>query len=192
MANICSDDVCFFSDDNPEGIASLWKDLETAITPGYKDDLGSIRRLFLHAGIATDGISLRGTIMDMEKNDTRILLSLDTAWRPLYDAYTAIANTYGVSFVMRSMEPGCGIFYNTDNTGNTFPDRYCVTGETSIDTGYESPLEEKVACGTACSSENALMETFHDLGYTEKTLEALAGTLDEQGVYIHSYINPYQ
>ena len=52
----------------------------------------------------------------MEKNDTRILLSLDTAWRPLHDAYTAIANTYGVSFVMRSMEPGCGIFYNTDDT----------------------------------------------------------------------------
>ena len=192
MANICCDDVCFFSDDNPEGIASLWKDLDTAITPGYKDDLGSIRRLFLHAGIATDGISLRGTIIDMEKNDTRILLSLDTAWRPLYDAYTAIANTYGVSFVMRSMEPGCGIFYNTDNTGNTFPDRYCVTGETSIDTPCGIPLEEKVAYGTAFSSENALMETFHDLGYTEKTLEALADTLDEQGVYIHSYINPYQ
>lgn len=192
MANICCDDVCFFSDENPEGIASLWKDLETAITPGYKDDLGSIRRLFLHAGIATDGISLRGTIIDMEKNDTRILLSLDTAWRPLYDAYTAIAEAYGVSFVMRSMEPGCGIFYNTDDTGNTFPDRYCVTGETSIDTPCGIPLEEKVAYGTAFSSENALMETFHDLGYTEKTLEALAGTLDEQGVYIHSYINPYQ
>ena len=192
MANICCDDVCFFSDDNPEGIASLWKDLETAITPGYKDDMGNIRHLFLHAGIATDGISLRGTIIDMKKNDTRILLSLDTAWRPLYDAYTAIANTYGVSFVMRSMEPGCGIFYNTDDTGNTFPDRYCVTGKTSIDTPSGIPLEEKVAYGTAFSSENALMETFHDLGYTEETLEALAGTLDEQGVYIHSYINPYQ
>ena len=191
MANICSDDVCF-SDDNPEGIASLWKDLETAITPGYKDDLGNIRRLFLHAGIATDGISLRGTIIDMEKNDTRILLSLDTAWRPLHDAYTAIANTYGVSFVMRSMEPGCGIFYNTDDTGNTFPDRYCVTGETSIDTPCGIPLEEKVDYGTSFSSENALMETFHDLGYPEETLEALAGTLDGQGVYIHSYINPYQ
>lgn len=191
MANICSDDVCF-SDDNPEGIASLWKDLETAITPGYKDDLGNIRRLFLHAGIATDGISLRGTIIDMEKNDTRILLSLDTAWRPLHDAYTAIANTYGVSFVMRSMEPGCGIFYNADDTRSTFPDRYCVTGETSIDTPCGIPLEEKVDYGTSFSSENALMETFHDLGYPEETLEALAGTLDGQGVYIHSYINPYQ
>ena len=191
MANICCDDVCFFSDENPEGIASLWKDLETAITPGYKDDLGSVRHLFLHAGIATDGISLRGTIIDMKKNDTRILLSLDTAWRPLYDAYTAIANTYGVSFVMRSMEPGCGIFYNTDDTGSTFPDRYCVTGETSIDTPCGIPLEEKVDYGTAFSSENALMETFHDLGYPEETLEALAGTLDGQGVYIHSYINPY-
>ena len=191
MANICSDDGCF-SDDNPEGIASLWKDLETAITPGYKDDLGNIRRLFLHAGIATDGISLRGTIIDMEKNDTRILLSLDTAWRPLHDAYTAIANTYGVSFVMRSMEPGCGIFYNADDTRSTFPDRYCVTGETSIDTPCGIPLEEKVDYGTSFSSENALMETFHDLGYPEETLEALAGTLDGQGVYIHSYINPYQ
>ena len=191
MANICCDDVCFFSDDNAEGIESLWKDLETAITPGYKDDLGSIRHLFLHAGIATDGISLRGTIIDMEKNDTRILLSLDTAWRPLHDAYSAIANTYGVSFVMRSMEPGCGIFYNTDDTGSTFPDRYCVTGETSIDTPCGIPLEEKVDYGTAFPSENALMETFHDLGYTEETLEVLAGTLDEQGAYIHSYINPY-
>ena len=25
MANICCDDVCFFSDDNAEGIESLWK-----------------------------------------------------------------------------------------------------------------------------------------------------------------------
>lgn len=192
MANICCDDVCFFSDDNAEGIESLWKDLETAITPGYKDDMGEIKRLFLHTGIATDGIYLRGSIIDMGKNDTRILLSLDTAWHPLYDAYTAIASTYGVSFVMRSMEPGCGIFYNTDDTGLNFPDRYCVTGDTSVITPCGIPLEEKVDYGTTFSSENALMETFHDLGYPEETLEALAGTLDEQGVYIHSYINPYQ
>lgn len=52
MANICCDDVYFFSDDNTEGIEALWKDLQASITPGYKDDLGQIERLFLHAGLS--------------------------------------------------------------------------------------------------------------------------------------------
>lgn len=55
MANICCDDVYFFSDDNTEGIEALWKDLQASITPGYKDDLGQIERLFLHAGLFYGG-----------------------------------------------------------------------------------------------------------------------------------------
>lgn len=33
MANVCSDNVFFFSDDNPDGIKALWRDLEASITP---------------------------------------------------------------------------------------------------------------------------------------------------------------
>lgn len=192
MANTCCDDVYFFSDDNTERIETLWNDLQTAITPGYKDDLGHIKRLFVHAAISTDGLSINGIITDMERRYNGIILSLDAAWSPLYDAYTAIATAYGIQFVMRSIEPGCGIFFNTDDTGIAFPDRYCITGDTSIVTPCGLPLEEKMDYGTSFSSENFLMEKFHDLGYTDETLAALAVTLDEQGVYIHSFLNPYQ
>lgn len=81
MANICCDDVYFFSDDNTEGIEALWKDLQASITPGYKDDLGQIERLFLHGGLSTEGINLRGTVVAMERTDHAVQLSLDTAWR---------------------------------------------------------------------------------------------------------------
>lgn len=114
MANICCDDVYFFSDDNTEGIEALWKDLQASITPGYKDDLGQIERLFLHAGLSTEGINLRGTVVAMERTDHAVQLSLDTAWRPLHDAYTALTAAYGIQFVMESIEPGYGIFFNTD------------------------------------------------------------------------------
>lgn len=50
----------------------------------------------------------------MEWNDTYILLSLETAWTPLYEAYQAIAAAYHVPFVMQSIEPGERIYYNTD------------------------------------------------------------------------------
>lgn len=192
MANTCCDDVYFFSDNNSDGLDALWQDLIACITPGYKDDLGHIERLFVHARLSTDGINLRGTVVAMERTDHAIQLSLDTAWRPLYDAYLALASYYDLQFVMESIEPGCGIFYNTDDAGIFFSDRYCVTGDTSIVTPCGILLEEKVDYGTSFPSENALMEKFHDLGHQEETLETLAGTLEEQGVYIHSYINPYQ
>ena len=53
-------------------------------------------------------------------------------------------------------------------------------------------LEEKIEYGDAFSSENALLQRFRDLGYEAEKLETLVETLDEQGVYIHSFINPYQ
>lgn len=192
MANICCDDVYFFSDDNTEGIEALWKDLQASITPGYKDDLGQIERLFLHAGLSTEGINLRGTVVAMERTDHAVQLSLDTAWRPLHDAYTALTAAYGIQFVMESIEPGCGIFFNTDDDGIAFSDRYCVTGDTSVVTPSGLVLWEKLEYGDTFSSENVLLQHFRDLGYKTDTLETLTKTLDEQEVYIHSFINPYQ
>lgn len=57
-----------------------------------------------------------------EWNDTYILLSLETAWTPLYEAYQAIAAAYHVLFVMQSIEPGERIYYNTDEAHLFFPD----------------------------------------------------------------------
>ena len=56
--------------------------------------------LFSHKKIDSTGISLRGNVSYMEWNDTYILLSLETAWTPLYEAYQAIAAAYHVPFVI--------------------------------------------------------------------------------------------
>lgn len=192
MANVCCDDVFFFSDDNRVGLDALWLDLHSSIVPGYKEDLGHIKRLFLHTGLSAVGIALHGTVTKMERNGDDILLSLDTSWRPLYNAYAAIAAHYRVQFVMQSVEPGYGIYYNTDETGIFFRDHYCVTGDISITVPCGKPLENEISYGAGFPSEDALLEKFQKLGYEAKTLETLASTLDEQGVYIHSFINPYQ
>ena len=87
MANICCDDVIFYTEGNPEGLYDLWEDLETHIILNQNPDLCWIGNLFSHKKIDSTGISLRGNVSYMEWNDTYILLSLETAWTPLYEAY---------------------------------------------------------------------------------------------------------
>ena len=99
MANICCDDVIFYTEGNPEGLYDLWEDLETYIILNQNPDLCWIGNLFSHKKIDSTGISLRGNVSYMEWNDTYILLSLETAWTPLYEAYQAIAAAYHVPFV---------------------------------------------------------------------------------------------
>ena len=100
MANICCDDVIFYTEGNPEGLYDLWEDLETYIILNQNPDLCWIGNLFSHKKIDSTGISLRGNVSYMEWNDTYILLSLETAWTPLYEAYQAIAAAYHVPFVI--------------------------------------------------------------------------------------------
>ena len=100
MANICCDDVIFYTEGNPEGLYDLWEDLETYIILNQNPDLCWIGNLFSHKKIDSTGISLRGNVSYMEWNDTYILHSLETAWTPLYEAYQAIAAAYHVPFVI--------------------------------------------------------------------------------------------
>lgn len=117
MANICCDDVYFYSESHPEYLTALWEDLETSIVFCRNEDLAWIGNLFRLKNISTDGISLRGTVIYMERNDDNILLGTSAAWSPLYDAYHAIAEAYQVDFAMQSIEPGCNIYINTDHSG---------------------------------------------------------------------------
>ena len=46
MANICCDDVIFYTEGNPEGLYDLWEDLETYIILNQNPDLCWIGNLF--------------------------------------------------------------------------------------------------------------------------------------------------
>lgn len=192
MANVCCDDVYFFSDSNPEGLRSLWEDLETSIILCHDADKAWLGNLFKYKKIDAANISLRGTVGYMEWNEDNILLSTDAAWSPLAEAYTAIANTYGVKFVMQSTEPEEGIYYNTDDSGIYFPDRYLVNiRNEELITPSGDHITDKLEYDTPFVSADAVLMCFKDLGYPAKSLSELKDILEEKEIYIREFVNPY-
>ena len=192
MANICCDDVYFYSESHPEYLTALWEDLETSIIFCRNEDLAWIGNLFRLKNISTDGISLRGTVIYMERNDDNILLGTSAAWSPLYDTYHAIAEAYQVDFVMQSIEPGCNIYINTDHSGQYFPDHYAVSIEDeSYLTPADIPIGRKLEYGELFTTEAVLLERFAELGYPANTLEMLDTLLEDTGIEIHCFEDPY-
>ena len=192
MANICCDDVYFYSESHPEYLTALWEDLETSIVFCRNEDLAWIGNLFRLKNISTDGISLRGTVIYMERNDDNILLGTSAAWPSLYDAYHAIAEAYQVDFVMQSIEPGCNIYINTDHSGQYFPDHYTVSIEDESHlTPTGIPIGKNLEYGEMFSTEASLLERFAELGYPAHTLEELDGLLEDTGIEIHCFEDPY-
>lgn len=121
----------------------------------------------------------------MEWNDTYILLSLETAWTPLYEAYQAIAAAYHVPFVMQSIEPGERIYYNTDEAHLFFPDRYCVRlYEESLLTPCGLIIGEKLEDGEPFETETDVLERFRDCGYPAATLKELELMFDADELII--------
>ena len=192
MANICCDDVYFYSELHPEYLTALWEDLETSIIFCRNEDLAWIGNLFRLKNISTDGISLRGTVIYMERNDDNILLGTSAAWSPLYDTYHAIAEAYQVDFAMQSIEPGCNIYINTDHSGQYFPDHYAVSIEDeSYLTPADIPIGRKLEYGELFTTEAVLLERFAELGYPANTLEMLDTLLEDTGIEIHCFEDPY-
>ena len=192
MANICCDDVYFYSESNPEHLTALWEDLETSIIFCRNEDLAWIGNVFRLKNISTDGISLRGTVIYMERNDDNILLGTSVAWSPLYDAYHAIAEAYQVDFAMQSIEPGCNIYINTDQSGQSFPDHYAVSIEDeSYLTPADIPIGRKLEYGELFTTKAVLLERFAELGYPANTLEMLDTLLEDTGIEIHCFEDPY-
>ncbi len=193
MANICGDDVYFFSSTNPDGLLSLWEDLEASIVFCPDADKAWIGNLFEYKGIDTTNIGLRGTVGYMEWGEDNILLSTDAAWTPLFDAYAAIADIYGVEFVMLSIEPGVGIYYNTDTSGKYFPDRYMVSiRNEELVTPSGERITEKLEYDNPFALAEDILTCFQALGYEAESFEALKDLLADTDIYIHEFKNPYQ
>lgn len=76
MANICGDDVYFFSSTNPDGLLSLWEDLEASIVICPDADKAWIGNLFEYKGIDTTDIyeakSLEALKVILEDSDIYI------------------------------------------------------------------------------------------------------------------------
>lgn len=192
MANVCSDTVVFFPKDETaeDAITRLKKDLLSCYPDtGNSADTRMIL-LLEHLGIPTEGIYLRGDIVYMDIEDTYISLDLETAWRPLYDAYCKIAAHYGLDFVLCAEEPGERIFINTDVYGAYLDVRYRVLLELDTDaegTAYEKLLEEEPDTEVYFSLEANLLEWFAEHGISAGSFDELERKLNPDYVSIDVY-----
>lgn len=192
MSNVCSDTVVFFpkEDSTGDAILRLKEDLLSCYPDtGYRADT-RIVLLLEHLDIPTEGLYLRGDIVYMDIEDTYISLDLETAWRPLYNAYCKIAAHYGLDFVLCAEEPGERIFINTDVYGAYLDVRYRVLLELDTDaegTAYEKLLEEEPDTEIYFSQEADLLEWFAKYGISAGSYDELEDKLDPDYVSINLY-----
>ena len=194
MANLCLDDVYFYSDEHPERIQELWEDLEASIILSTcKPDDRWFGNILQYKSINTENIYLRGSVCYMTYDNDAILLSMETCWEPLYEAYRVVADTYGVSFVMQSIEPGFEIYENTDETGRFFCDRYSIRYENeSFTTPSGQPISQIIECEEVFTSSEAVLERFESAGYHAATLTELKEKLEGTGITIYEFKNSYK
>lgn len=146
---------------------------------------------FKYKGIDATGLHLRGVVSYMEWNEDDILLSAEAAWTPLIEAYAAIADIYDVEFVMLSIEPGEGIYYNTDTSGKYFPDRYMVSiRDEELITPSGKRITEELEYDHPFALAEDILECFRNLGYEAESLDALKVLLKDSDIYIHEFENP--
>lgn len=192
MANTCCDTVVFFPKEGTaeDAISRLKEDLINcypSIT--FRADT-RLALLLERLAIPTDGIYLRGDIVYMDIEDTHISIDLETAWKPLYDAYCAIATYYGLDFVLRAEEPGERIFINTDIHGIYLDVRYRILlkPEASADgTVYEKMMKEEPDTEIYFFHEADLLEWFAKYGIPADSYEELEDKLDIDYVCINLY-----
>lgn len=112
---------------------------------------------------------------------------------PMYGAYKAIAEHYGVKFVMRAEEPGTMIYVNTDTSGTYFTDRYKVwLGDRPADGSLDGLFESTDGEGEAYfDSEETMLEWFRKGGINADSLERLQSLAEERGISIYRFANSY-
>lgn len=192
MANVCSDTVVFFPKEGIDGsaITRLKEDLLHCYPSLDFHADTRLSRLLEQLDIPTDGIYLRGDVTCIDIEDTHICIDLETAWRPLYDAYQKIAGHYGLDFVLRAEEPGERIFINTDVDGIYLDVRYRVLLELEADadgTVYEKMLKEEPDQEVYFFHEADMLEWFTKYGISADSYGELENKLDTDYVCVNLY-----
>ncbi len=195
MANICLDTVVFYCDEsNKELLKALGTAVEKCYPPQMPCNKQQISVLTEHLGLDTNGLSLRGDVSYYDVADDYIKLYVDTAWTPLYGCYQAIARHFCLNFVMRSEEPGCGLFINTDVDGRFMTERYrlCLSCDGAVDAAYEKLYEEQPDREAYFETEQELLEYLSKYDFVAETFTEACEILDSAYVCINEFRESYE
>ena len=197
MANICMDTVVFYavSDRQKSGLAALRQAVNACYPIGTSVDDSRLCRIFELNGIPTNNLNLRSNIINTSfVEDDHITLYCDSAWNPMYEAYSRLADYFGVSFELQAEESGCGVYINTDISGNYLSIHYkAYLSERAEDNSLDALFD--AAGGDTdfyFNSEKDLLQWFRECGgISAATLKELKEHLAENCVSIHEFVNPY-
>lgn len=197
MANICFDSVIFYLDDETDNSAlcRLSNDLKVcypSLTPTSNDWIGA---LLHHLHIPTSSLYLRGNIESIQFSETWLRLDLAAAWNPLLGVYKALAEHYGLLFVLQSEEPGEGIFINTDTTGRFLDTRYHILLYNENDptgTSYEKLFRNQTDADFYFSTAKAVLAWFSLYGIRAANLDILMQRLNSDFVHLDVYDLTYE
>ncbi len=197
MANECMDTVVFYavSEDQEKGLIKFRDAVRCCYDTKGSADGSSLRRIFEENGISVSDLSLRSSVVYSDLEGGHVTLECISAWNPPYEAYSRLAESFGIGFVLQAEEPGFSIYYNTDMDKRYLTTEYKVyLAERPEDHSLDGLFDN--ACGDTdlyFDSDEELLEWFRKCGSVNvKTVEQLKEYMDEEYVCIHEFENPYQ
>lgn len=196
MGNLCMDTVVFYAENDAQeaGLQKL-KEAVFSCYPEYSPSQDTrMAKIFEQNNLSIEGLYLRGDVIHSAIEDDRVTLDCDAAWRPMWDAYNALATYFNVNLVMQAEEPGSDIYINTDSDGTYLPTHYKLVLDGRPD---DNSLDAILAAADGDTdiyfdSESSLLQWFRNGGIDAKSLDELRSKLDNDYVTIHEYVNSYQ
>lgn len=159
MANNCCTNVAIYSDGTRESEAEL-RELASILEQINSNPRNTWEGHVLEAlGINPENVRCRGNICDVDVNADYILIYCDDAWSPQTEVWDAVTDHFDtLAYVYTAEEPGCGIFINTDCSGDYFIERYRTYYEFDNHSEEEKPYTTEY--DEYWESEKAMLSTW--------------------------------
>lgn len=197
MANECMDTVVFYaeSEDQEKGLSKFREAVMSCYGIKMPADESSLIQIFKINGITANDISLRSNVVYSVFDSGYVKLECISAWSPPYEAYSRIAESFWISFVLQAEEPGFSIYINTDMDKKFLTVEYKVyLRERPEDHSLDSLFYH--AGGDTdfyFDSDGELLEWFREYGSVNAgTVQELRACMDEKYVCLYEFENPYQ
>lgn len=197
MANECMDTVVFYAEAQyqEKGLSKFKEAVMSCYGTKISSDDSSLIQIFKINGITVNDISLRSDVVYSDFDSGCVKLECISAWSPPYEAYSRLAENFGISFVIQAEEPGFSVYINTDMSKKFLTVEYKVylrekPEDHSLDSLF---LHAGGDTDFYFDSDEEIMEWFREYGsINARTVQELKACLDEKYVCIYEFENPYQ
>ena len=136
-----------------------------------------------------DKIDLRGTIHAMVMRDDGVLdICATTAWHENSEFWDKIMEQYkDLCFYYLAEERGCDYFYNSDTTGEYFPEMYCISEQ--CDDGEVYYANNNAQLFTKMQ-ELLKVDTIESIEQLKELLDEYNDNHEDECIYFNRFINP--